>query len=859
MANLSAAAALDTNRFERNDGQCRDLSLRYLLSGDWLACGISDSGFRWLLRDRTSGRTDIVTMQHLRTNSKSRVTGETRLAARYNYFLGSDPKSWIVDVPTFKSARSTDLWPSVDTVCRQVPGGIEWDYEIRPGGRFEDILFSFDSAHSVRLDGDDELKITTSVGELNIGLPRVWQEIDGRRVSRHARFRYLEDGVFGFDVAGHDPSHRLVIDPVVSLATRVGGPANNAIFGTATDAQDATYVCGETTAADFLDDLVPSLNPAPANIGAADIFVTKIDASNQVVYNTFIGGNAGDVAVDIAVDAQFRASVIGTTLSPNFPLVTPLATNGVMGGAQDVCVFRLNAAGSAFDYSTYFGGAVTTIPGQPPGLFPGRDVGRGLALAANGDLLICGDTFSTDLPIMFPIPSMPPTNYSGAATSSPGFSDVFVARLNFSTQAVPALSLVYSTYLGGFGSDSAGDVAEDPSQQVVVCGATSSVNFPQLRPLPNMPGPLAGGLPSPVTPATAVPQNIYDAFVTRLAVPPIQTSALIYSTYLGGRTPNYDATMDLSNAEDYALGLAIPSSNAVVVCGETFSSDFVSAGMNAIQPNYVVNNLSSGFMTRLQYSPTAQQPLSVTASTYILNATVPIAQVRTILTDVAVDTTGAIYAVGTSSAPALPIANALQGVAGGGRDLYVLKTDAFLGSVTYASYFGGSLDESSMSSVTSDGPSGALAIRPDGNVVHIGGTTNSTTGLLIVNPLNNGTVPSSPIDGYVVRLNDSDIAVSSNVINFGGWKVSFGTPTTRTLVLSNTGTASLNVTGAAGLTPPFTLTGITPPAVIPPGGTLTVTLSFLPTALGAFNQALTITSDDLDEPTIVVSVRGLGI
>ena len=78
-------------------------------------------------------------------------------------------------------------------------------------------------------------------------------------------------------------------------------------------------------------------------------------------------------------------------------------------------------------------------------------------------------------------------------------------------------ALVYSTYLGGSGSDfGLGDVAVDEDGSVYVTGTTNSPNFPTT--------------PDAFQPAFAGAAN--DAFVTKLSR---RGTALLYSTYLGGQ------------------------------------------------------------------------------------------------------------------------------------------------------------------------------------------------------------------------------------------------------------------------------------------------------------------------------------
>ena len=110
-------------------------------------------------------------------------------------------------------------------------------------------------------------------------------------------------------------------------------------------------------------------------------------------------------------------------------------------------------------------------------------------------------------------------------------------------------ALIYSTYLGGSGEDSARPIALDDAGNAVLGGQTDSMDFPVANALQ----PFGGG--------------DADGFVTKLNS---TGSGLIYSTYLGG------------NDSDQVRGIAVDAVGNVYVAGITFSTDFPTA--NALQP-----------------------------------------------------------------------------------------------------------------------------------------------------------------------------------------------------------------------------------------------------------------------------------
>jgi hypothetical protein len=150
------------------------------------------------------------------------------------------------------------------------------------------------------------------------------------------------------------------------------------------------------------------------------------------------------------VDASGNAYVTGFTRLTfgDFPTVNPLQpTPG--GGDYDSFVAKVNAAGSALVYSTYLGGR-------------GTDWALGIAVDGSGNAYVTGLTGSVDFPVA-----------SALQGTFGGNLDGFVAKVNSDGSA-----LVYSTYLGGRGRDSASGIAVGASGEAYVTGSTGSPDFP---------------------------------------------------------------------------------------------------------------------------------------------------------------------------------------------------------------------------------------------------------------------------------------------------------------------------------------------------------------------------------------------
>jgi hypothetical protein len=170
------------------------------------------------------------------------------------------------------------------------------------------------------------------------------------------------------------------------------------------------------------------------------------------LFSTYFGGSNGSVAypeagTGVAVDSQGDTYVAGVTSSSNFPLTK--AVQPELLGFTDAFIAKFNSNGLVL-YSTYLGGA-------------GVEIGNAIAVDSSGAAYVAGYTYSTDFPVT-----------AGAIQAALGGDcDAFLVKMSPTGD-----SLLYATYLGGSGSDTASCVALDPSGNVFLAGWTESTNFP---------------------------------------------------------------------------------------------------------------------------------------------------------------------------------------------------------------------------------------------------------------------------------------------------------------------------------------------------------------------------------------------
>lgn len=226
--------------------------------------------------------------------------------------------------------------------------------------------------------------------------------------------------------------------------TYLGGTGTDRALGLAVDQIGHAHVTGETTSTDY-----PTERPLQANLKQfSDAYVTKFRPDGKgLVFSTYLGGIDNEFASGIALDVKGDVYVTGHTASTDFPIVN--AYQPALRGF-DAFVTKIRADGSEFVYSTFLGGT-------------GQDQGIEIAVDLFGQAYVTGQTRSLD----FPNTNAVQAQYGG------GTSDAFVAK--FSSQGK---DLLFSTYLGGEGSEEGRAITALALGDVIVTGTTASADFP---------------------------------------------------------------------------------------------------------------------------------------------------------------------------------------------------------------------------------------------------------------------------------------------------------------------------------------------------------------------------------------------
>ena len=396
----------------------------------------------------------VVRLQLIGANPEAKVVGVEKRASRSHYLLGRDRQHWHSNVPHYGKVRYEQVYRGVDLVYYGKGQQLEYDFVVAPGADPNVIKLSFAGAEEVGIDEGGELVVSVAGAELRQPRPVVYQEVSGLRKEVASQYVLHPSGAsraasstpFQVSIAvGHyDVSKELVIDPVLDYSTYLGGSGSDGGEGIAVDGKGNAYITGVTDSSNFPTEEAFQ----PANAGAFDVFVTKLSRDGTVLdYSTYLGGSNFDLGLGIAVDGKGNAYVTGLTVSSDFP--TEEAFQPANAGSFDAFVTKLSRDGAELVYSTYLGGS-------------SADSGESIAVDGKGNAYITGQTISGDFP-----------TEAAFQPANAGSIDAFVTKLSRD-----GAELVYSTYLGGSGSDSVQGIAVDGKGNAYVTGETLSSDFP---------------------------------------------------------------------------------------------------------------------------------------------------------------------------------------------------------------------------------------------------------------------------------------------------------------------------------------------------------------------------------------------
>jgi len=249
---------------------------------------------------RPAARTTVLRLHFVGADRHARIAGLDRLAGAVNYYGGRDRRAWRADIPTYARVAYRGLYPGVDLVYHGAAGRLEYDWVLAPGVDPGVVKMDIVGAQRARVDARGNLALHVAGGDVELVRPTVYQLIDGARRAVPGHFVLEARRRVGIAIGQYDTRRPLIIDPVLSYSTYLGGGGEDYGTGIAVDSTGNAYVTGYTTSTDF----PPTGAEQPANAGSTDVFITKLTpAGDARVYSTYLGGSGADSGLGIAVDA----------------------------------------------------------------------------------------------------------------------------------------------------------------------------------------------------------------------------------------------------------------------------------------------------------------------------------------------------------------------------------------------------------------------------------------------------------------------------------------------------------------------------------------------------------------------------
>jgi hypothetical protein len=605
VSNNSVNQAHIPTTFEQNNGQSSD-SVQYLLRNNNHSFKFNVKGFS-ISKTHQNSQAKPINIEIIDGAPQS-ITGVGKVKTQSNYFIGKSKSQWITNVPHFEKIKYQEIYPNIDLVFYLTEKEeLEYDFVVHPGGKVEDISLRLNGVDNISLSNNGSLSLAGADVNIAKSAPVIYQWINEQK--KFLAGRYILTGqelAFSIDEP-FDETRPLYVDPIISLSTYVGDESSS-IQGLARDEDGYVYIygylvrdggnkdaylskispsgniewttylgglddeeqsgtaIGETLALDQNNNIYvtgltsstdyPLLNPYQSVLGgAADFYVTKLHADGStLLYSTYLGGDGDpdhpnestELAPTIDVDSFGNAFIVGFTNSDDFPTVNAL--QATFAGRLDVIAAKLNSSGNALVFSTYLGGS-------------SDDKARDLTVDLEGNLLITGRTDSDDFPLAYAIETEKLSDDGSA----------------FITKIDPLGSqILFSTYLGGSGTDKGRTITTDSNNDIYIAGSTSSNDFPT---------------------SNALQANFQgrngDGFFTKIDQ---LTNELVFSSYFG------------ASGADFISDLAVDEIGRVFLVGNTDSTN-----LSLIQPTQE----QFGGETDAFYAVVSSDGSALLASSYI--------------------------------------------------------------------------------------------------------------------------------------------------------------------------------------------------------------------------------------------------
>ena len=540
--------------FEENHGQLSG-EYRFLVRDVGYALGLGTD--RIEIRPSGADSTSSLFLEFSGGNRDLVLRGQTLLPGKVNYLAGLNPDDWITAVPTWSSVRYGSIYEGIDLVVGGKTGDLYMEFELAPGVNYEDLLIGIHTLLPMELNGQGELRIGNAMRLL---APEINQQTDEGPVPLDGGYLLLDGLRLAVEPARRDIDLPMTIRIGVAGVISTSGPRGSGNEpDLAVGADGDLIVTGQTmpygsggayvtrltdheatvsfttfygNSGEFLPAAVAVDSEGQAVVvgwtrfgDEADAFVLGLSADgSRRIHSTLLGGPGEDHARDVLIGPDGSVWVTGETAG-GLPMAgDPLDAEAA--GGSEAWLAHLSSDGSELLFSTYLGGS-------------GRESGEALALDREGNILVAGTTWSSDFPLLDALqPEL------GSADS-----DMFLAKLT------PFGELLYSTYIGGPGSEQAWDLAVDQAGAAYLSGRRSGITVPS----DSTRGTFNEGIGRRQRALPAAGVDAGDAFV--LKVDP-EGTAVVWSAPIGG------------SGDERGRAITLDDNGRIWIAGVTGSADF---------------------------------------------------------------------------------------------------------------------------------------------------------------------------------------------------------------------------------------------------------------------------------------------
>lgn len=465
---------------------------------------------------RSSVNFNRIDVDFIEMNLKTEIIPEQKNTTYLNYFLNG---KIISPVYSFQKVTYKNIFKNIDIefiLSENEISSFKYNIIIHPGGDIKNVRFLCRGQKEPVKINNDELLLSNDGGAIRESIPesyynenpdekvKVDYEIKGKEISFSAN--YIK-------------SKTLVIDPSSNRiwGTYYGNTGMDFCNSTGVDDQKNVYLSGFTQ--NTTNIATSGIYQSTMN-GTFDAFLVKFDSDGNRLWGTYFGGPDIESAYDIHVLPSGMIYMCGDSFS-TINLASVGAHQTVYGGGiNDAYLSKFTTNGQLI-WSTYYGGTE-------------HDVGQGVTVDSNGDVMMCGHTQSLDN-----------IGTTGALNENfLGIVDAYVVKFDSSGNRL------WGTYFGDNDDEEAFDISTDPLDNIIITGYTSSTNGISTI---GSHQPLNGGF--------------QDAFLAKLSS---GGDNLIWSTFYGG----------LSN--DQGTSVISDTSGTIFITGNTTSNNNIST-LNAFQ------------------------------------------------------------------------------------------------------------------------------------------------------------------------------------------------------------------------------------------------------------------------------------